>query len=100
MIIMEQIMNYVKPELLILTVVLYFVGVGLKKAQAVKDKYIPMINGAIGIGLCMIWVFATCSCGTRQDIAMAAFTAVTQGILVAGLSIYVNQVIKQTRKEE
>lgn len=58
MIFMEQIMNYVKPELLILTVVLYFVGVGLKKAQAVKDKYIPMINGAIGIGLCMIWVFA------------------------------------------
>ena len=45
---MEQVMNYVKPELLILTVVLYFVGVGLKKAQAVKDKYIPLINGAIG----------------------------------------------------
>lgn len=97
---MEQIMNFVKPELLILTVVLYFVGVGLKKAQAVKDKYIPLINGAIGIVLCTIWVFATCLCGTPQDIAMAAFTAITQGILVAGLSTYVNQVIKQTMKEE
>ena len=97
---MEQIMNYVKPELLILTVVLYFVGVGLKKAEAVKDKYIPLINGAIGIVLCTIWVFATCTCGTPKDIAMAAFTAITQGILVAGLSTYVNQVIKQTTKEE
>ena len=97
---MEQSMNYVKPELLILTVVLYFVGVGLKKAEAVKDKYIPLINGAIGIVLCTIWVFATCTCGTPQDIAMAAFTAITQGILVAGLSTYVNQVIKQTTKEE
>ena len=97
---MEQIMNYVKPEFLMLTVVLYFVGFGLKNAGAVKDKYIPLINGAIGIVLCIIWVFATCSCGTLRDIAMAAFTAITQGILVAGLSTYVNQVIKQTTKEE
>lgn len=64
---MEQIMNYVKPELLMLTVVLYFVGFGLKNAGAVKDKYIPLINGAIGIVLCIIWVFATCSCGTLRD---------------------------------
>ena len=34
---MEQIVNYVKPELLIVAVVLYFAGVGLKKAEAVKD---------------------------------------------------------------
>ena len=67
---MEQIVNYVKPELLIVAVVLYFAGVGLKKAEAVKDKYIPLINGAIGIVLCTIWVFATCLCGTPQDIAM------------------------------
>ena len=97
---MEQIVKYVKPELLIVAVVLYFAGVGLKKAEAVKDKYIPLINGSIGIVLCTIWVFATCSCGTSQDIAMAAFTAITQGVLVAGLSTYVNQVIKQTTKEE
>ena len=31
---------------------------------------------------------------------MAIFTAIVQGILVAGLSIYVNQIIKQTNKEE
>ena len=79
---------------------MYFAGVGLKKAEAVKDKYIPLINGAIGIILCTIWVFATCAYGTSQDIAMAAFTAITQGVLVAGLSTYVNQVIKQTAKEE
>ncbi len=97
---MEQIVNYVKPELLILAVVLYFVGVGLKKAEAVKDKYIPLINGATGIVLCTIWVLATCACRTPQDIAMAAFTAITQGILVAGLSTYINQLIKQSGKEE
>lgn len=53
---MEQITNYVKPELLIVAVVLYFVGMGLKHAQAVKDKYIPLILGGIGIILCAVWV--------------------------------------------
>ena len=31
---MEQIMNYVKPELIVVAVVLYFIGMGLKQAQA------------------------------------------------------------------
>lgn len=97
---MEQIMNYVKPELMIVAVVLYFIGMSLKHAQAVKDKYIPLILGAAGIVLCAIWVIATSTLGTGQDIAMAVFTAIVQGILVAGLSTYVNQVIKQVKKTE
>lgn len=97
---MEQIMNYVKPELIVVAVVLYFVGVGLKKAQAVPDKYIPIILGAVGIVICAVWVVATCPLNTGQNIAMAIFTAVVQGILVAGLSTYVNQIIKQVQKTE
>lgn len=97
---MEQITNYVKPELLIVAVVLYFVGMGLKHAQSVKDKYIPLILGGMGIFICAIWVFASCSLKTGQDIAMAVFTAIVQGVLVAGLSTYVNQIIKQVNKVE
>lgn len=97
---MEQIMNYVKPELIVVAIVLYFVGMGLKQAQAVKDKYIPLILGGVGIILCAIWVLATSPLGTGQEIAMAVFTALVQGILVAGLSTYVNQVIKQVQKTE
>lgn len=97
---MEQIMNYVKPELIVVAVVLYFIGMGLKQAQAVKDKYIPLILGGTGIVLCAVWVLATSPLGTGQDIAMAVFTAIVQGILVAGLSTYINQIIKQTNKTE
>ena len=97
---MEQITNYVKPELLVLAVVLYFIGMWLKQAKAVKDKYIPLILGAVGIVLCAIWVLATCELGTTQAVAMAVFTAIVQGVLVAGLSTYVNQVIKQFNKTE
>ena len=95
---MEQIMNYVKPELIVVAFVLYFVGMWLKQAAFVKDKYIPLALGIMGIIVCGIWVLATASFATSQDIAI--FTAIVQGILVAGLSTYVNQIFKQLNKEE
>ena len=55
---MEQIINYVKPELIVVAIALYFVGMALKQAQAVKDKYIPLILGGISIAICAIYVFA------------------------------------------
>ena len=97
---MEQIMNYVKPELVVVAVVLYFVGMWLKKAETVPDKYIPLLLGVIGILICGIYVIATCSLSGMQNLAMALFTAIVQGILVAGLSTYVNQIFKQINKEE
>ena len=97
---MERIMNYVKPELIVVAVVLYFIGTGLKQSQTVKDKYIPLILGGLGIALCAVWEFASCPISTGQEIAMAVFTAIIQGILTAGLSTYVNQTIKQIGKKE
>lgn len=97
---MDQIMNFLKPELIVVAVALYFLGMAVKQAQTFKDKYIPLLLGFVGIIICALWVFATCDCKTSQDIAMAVFMSITQGILVAGLSTYVNQVIKQYTKEE
>lgn len=97
---MENLMEYVKPELLVVTVVLYFIGMGLKQSQTVKDKYIPLILGAAGIVICAVWVLASCKIYSPQTAAGAVFTAVTQGILVAGLSNYINQIIKQSGKKE
>lgn len=97
---MEQIINYVKPELVVVAVVLYFLGTAIKKSESIKDKYIPLLLGAVGILICGIYVVATCSLSGTQGIAMALFTAIVQGILVAGLSTYVNQLIKQLNKED
>ena len=97
---MEQIMNYVKPELIVVAVVLYFIGIGLKKAEAVPDKYIPLILGGIGIVLCALWVLANGPLTSESEIVMAVFTSIVQGILVAGLSTYINQIIKQAQKNE
>lgn len=93
-------MNYVKPELIVVAIALYFLGLWLKQAAFVKDKFIPLVLGIVGIFVCGIWVMATATFATGQDIALALFTAIVQGILVAGLSTYVNQIIKQIGKNE
>lgn len=97
---MEQILSYVKPELIIVAIVLYFIGLGFKKAQYFPDKHIPAVLGLLGIVLCSLWVFASCPLSTYREVLMALFTSIVQGLLVAGFSVYVNQLIKQGRKKE
>lgn len=91
--------DYIKTELLILIPVLYFIGIGLKKSN-LPDKWIPITLGISSVVLSSIWVLATTEINGLQEIASAIFTAVTQGVLVAGASVYVNQVYIQARKEE
>lgn len=95
-----NIMDYIKPELVIVAIVLYIIGVGIKKTQTIKDNLIPYILGLSGIFLSGIWVFANCPISNGQEIATAVFMAITQGILMAGLSTYVNQLIKQLSKDQ
>ena len=93
-----QITDYIKPELLAVALVLYFVGIGLKHSQTMQNQYVPGVLGILGILLAGLYVFATTEFQRRQEIAMAVFTAVVQGILVAGLSTYVDQLLGQRHK--
>lgn len=95
----EFLKEAVKPELLVLVPVLYLIGMALKKSRF-ADKLIPFILGAAGIVLSGIWVLGTTQINGWQEVLLAVFTAVTQGILVAGASVYVNQMIKQAGKEK
>ena len=97
---MELLTNYIKPELIIVAIALYFVGIWIKNTEYIKDKWIPLILGITGIVICAIWVLANTPIGTWQELLMAIFTSIIQGILVAALSTYVNQLIKQHNKLE
>ena len=79
---MEQMISYIKPELLVVAVVLYFVGKGLKKFQTLRDSW------------------ASCPLGSGREIAMAVFTAMVQGILVTGVSRSLKQGIEKISKKE
>jgi len=95
---MNAIMEYVKPDLVVLSVVLYLFGIGLKKSKEIDDRFIPIILGIFGVLLSTLYVVATSELDTAQHILLAVFTAIVQGILVTGLSTYVNQIIKQLGK--
>lgn len=89
--------EFIKPELLILIPVLYLVGMAVKKS-ALKDKYIPLILGAVAVVLAGLYVFATTDITGSKAAVMAVFVALTQGILAAGASVYANQIYKQIKK--
>ena len=91
--------EFIKPELLILIPVLYVVGIGLKKSK-LSDTLIPLVLGGIAIVLSATWIIATSDISTLKDVAYAIFVSVTQGILSAGASVYINQIYIQSKKKE
>ena len=91
----ELLKEYIRPELLVVAVVLYFVGIGLKNIELIKDKYIPIILGVLGVLISAIYIVATSTISGYQDVLMVIFKSIVQGILVAGASVYINQIIKQ-----
>lgn len=91
--------EYIKTELLILIPVLFFVGQGFKKSK-LPDKWIPALLGITGVTLAAVWVLATGEISNYKELAAAFFTAVTQGVLVAGASVYAKQLYIQAKKQE
>jgi len=91
--------DYIKTELIILIPVLYIWGIGLKKSK-LPDKWIPVTLGVSAVLLSAIWVIATTDITNIKEAASAVFTAVTQGVLLAGTTVYVNQLCVQAKKGE
>ena len=80
-------MNFIMEKSLILIPALYIIGCILKKAEFIKDKYIPIILLPLGIlGAISINGIST--------------ESIIQGILVTGATVYSNQVCKQIKKDE
>ena len=87
--------EYIKPELLILVPVLYIIGAMIKDSQTISNRYIPAILGGIGVLLSLLYVI-----GSTGFSATGAFTAITQGILIAGTAVYTHEFITQLRKDD
>ena len=84
---MDNLISYITDNALILIPVIYVIGAILKGTELVKDKYIPVILLPIGIVLGMILV------GFNVN-------GFIQGVLVTGVAVYANQLVKQALKEE
>ena len=93
----EMLKEFVRPEFLVGVPVLYLIGMRINQS-AVPDKYIPMILGCIGVVGCMAWTVATITAFDWQSVLAGLCSAAVQGVLCAGASVYVNQVVKQAGK--
>ena len=97
---MEYLTQYLNPELLVLVPALYFIGVGFKRSESVPDKHIPALLGLCGMALAAVYVIATGELASWRDALLAVFTGITQGVLCAGATVYVNQIVKQAGKKD
>ena len=89
------ILDYIRPELLLIIPVLWVLGKILKEASFLRDKWIPLILGGAGVLLAVCWV-----AGSAEPFGVTGlFTAITQGILCAGAAVYGHQLIKQAGKD-
>lgn len=86
----EDFTQYINAELLVLIPVLYAIGFGLKKIPKIKDEFIPLILGGVGIALSVLYIHTFTAAGI--------FTAIVQGILCAAAAVYANQIYKQSKK--
>lgn len=93
-----DIYTYIKPELLVLIPVLYIMGIALKKSRF-ADCYIPIILGSVGILLAGLWIIGTSHFQTAKEYIVGIFMAITQGVLIAGASVYINQIVIQSGKK-
>lgn len=82
-----DILNLVTENALEVVPILYIIGMILKETERVQDKYIPVILLVLGIVCCII-------------ILGFSISAIFQGILVTGVAVYTNQLIKQGKKRE
>lgn len=80
-------LSYVVDNCLILLPVLYVIGMAVKGVPNIKDWLIPYILMVFGVA------FAVFLNGFNVD-------SIIQGILVAGATVYTNQLIKQAEKRD
>ncbi len=84
----------IQPELLMIVPVLWVLGRLLKEASFLRNRWIPLILGIVGM------LLAVCRmAGETETLTLAdVFTALTQGLLCAGAAVYGHQLVKQTKK--
>ena len=98
-----EILNYfaefLHPDIMILVFVTYIVGIFLKSTN-VKNELIPLLLTFFAIFMSSIKFISSTEVVTHKDILYIVFSSITQGVLVSGMAVYINQLIKQNEKSK
>ena len=82
-----DIVSLIPEKLVIVVVCTYIIGKFLKNSNVVKDKHIPIIL------ICFSVLFSNLTAGFSVN-------SVLQGVVCWGVSVGINQMKKQIKKEE
>ena len=82
-----EIIKYITEQALILIPALYVIGLIIKGTEKIYNKYIPLILLPIGIGGAIAFM------GLNPN-------AIVQGVLITGVTVYGNQLVKQMKQSE
>lgn len=94
---MALLAEYVKPELLIIAVALYALGMFLKGAPNIADWIIPFVLLAAGIILAILHLAIMMDMGFAPK---SIFEGFIQGIICSALAVFTNQLIKQAKEKD
>lgn len=78
---------YIVDKVLVLIPALYIIGMIIKKLDTIPDKFIPLILLGVGIA---------------SSIGLLGFSmnAIIQGILVTGVTVFSNQLYRQSKNDK
>lgn len=87
-----EFLKYIKPELLVLIAVMWLIGYAIKKIPRIPNWSIPFWLIGISIALALLWVLGS---EPVTNIALAVFTAIVQGVCIAGVAVLGHQITVQ-----
>lgn len=97
---MENILQFIRPELFIIIIFLYCIGLFLKLWQGFKQEWmIPYILLAVSFVITLAYVSIVLGEGFAPPVIIAA---IIQAVLIAAVTVFGNELIKQVlvkRKE-
>lgn len=82
-----EIIKYVTEQALVLIPALYIIGLIIKGTEKIANKYIPLVLLPLGI------------VGAIALMGLSA-KSVVQGVLITGVTVYGDQILKQMNKIE
>ncbi len=92
-----DLMKFIPETLVIVIVAIYVLGIFLKKLDTIKDKYITSLLMLFGITFAVLLSIINAQYKINLEVIV---NGILQGILCWGVSVGVNQTIKQLNKEE
>ncbi len=96
---MTYLQDFLKPEMTALVPLLWGLGWIIKRKTPIPDARIPYILGLLAIILSLIYLAGTERLHVWQDAVSLLFSGVTQGLALAAVSVYGNQLLKQYNKQ-